>query len=299
MTPVSMPLAPELCEGEAALCVLASGSRGNCSVLVTRPETGGGVRATLIDAGLSPRLTRRLLASGGIEAHQLDDIVITHLDSDHFHRGWAPVLSQRVGPLRPRLRMHERHAWSIRRSHPGIERLEAFEDGFTTPGLRADAVLMPHDELGVAAFRFEVGARGRSLGYATDLGRPSRELGEALGRVGTLAVESNYCPELQLASRRPAYLKRRIMGGRGHLSNAQCAELVAWASPASHVVLLHLSQECNTPERAAEANDVGSYTLTISNQSISTPWVPVAPGRKRAPKVVCETMPLFSPTGPR
>ncbi|MEZ6243643.1 MAG: MBL fold metallo-hydrolase [Phycisphaerales bacterium] len=283
---------PELNEGEAALCVLASGSRGNCSLLVTR--VGGQTRAMLIDAGLSPRLTRRLLGGAGIEPHQLDDIVVTHLDSDHFHSGWVPALSRRVGPLRARLRMHSRHAWSVRQAHPGLECLEAFEDAFEMGGSRVDVTLLPHDELGVAAFRFEF-ERARSLGYATDLGRPTRELGEALARVGTLALESNYCPELQLASRRPAYLKRRIMGGRGHLSNQQCAELVGWISPASQVVLLHLSQECNTPERAAAPHDGAAYTLTVSSQSHATPWIPIAPGRPRQPKVVCETIPLFAP----
>jgi len=197
--------------------------------------------------------------------------------------------------------MHQRHAWSVRRARPDLERLEAFEDAFELGDCRVDVTLMPHDELGVAAFRFEFGSGdgARSLGYATDLGRPTRELAGALARVGTLAVESNYCPELQLASRRPAYLKRRIMGGRGHLSNAQCAELVGWVSPAGHVVLLHLSRECNTPERAAAAHGGAAYTLTVSSQSRPTPWIPVAPGRARPPRIVCETIPLFAPASGR
>ncbi len=294
MAPVSISPPPEINEGEAALCVLASGSKGNCSALAWRAESGGETRVTLIDAGLSPRLTRRLLASAGIEPHRVDDIVVTHLDSDHFHRGWAPALSRRVGPLRPTLRLHRRHAISARAWFPALERLESFDDGYEFGAGRVTATLMPHDELGVAAFRFELGTSGRSLGYATDLGRPSRELSRALARAGTLAVESNYCPELQLASRRPAYLKQRIMGGRGHLSNAECAELVAWSAPAEQVVLLHLSQECNTPERAAASHEGASYRLTVSGQDEATPWIPVARGRPVVSTLGGETPSLFA-----
>ncbi len=66
-----------------------------------------------------------------------------------------------------------------------------------------------------------------SLGFATDLGRPTDELVRRLHGVGTLAIESNYCPVLQRESPRPGFLKARIMGGAGHMSNEQCAKTVA------------------------------------------------------------------------
>ena len=76
---------------EAGLCVLASGSRGNCSVLVIPDGPGEHAprRVILFDAGLSPRRTTLLLANLGIEPWEVDDIVLTHLDTDHIHPGWS------------------------------------------------------------------------------------------------------------------------------------------------------------------------------------------------------------------
>ena len=84
----------------AELCVLASGSAGNCSVLTFARE--GVRRACLIDLGLSPRRTVRLLGALGLALHHIDDVVLTHLDTDHFHAGWAKALP-RQGRIAGRL----------------------------------------------------------------------------------------------------------------------------------------------------------------------------------------------------
>jgi phosphoribosyl 1,2-cyclic phosphodiesterase len=68
--------------------------------------------------------------------------------------------------------------------------------------------------------------------------------------VDILAIESNYDRAMQLESARPAFLKDRIMGGKGHLSNDECIDAVraiSWPREPEHVVLLHLSRECNCP----------------------------------------------------
>ena len=70
-----------------------------------------------------------------------------------------------------------------------------------------------------------------------------------------LALESNYDRRMQEESGRPVFLKRRIMGGMGHLSNEQAIETVreierrSWLS---HIALLHLSEECNCPRHVAQ-----------------------------------------------
>jgi phosphoribosyl 1,2-cyclic phosphodiesterase len=91
--------------------------------------------------------------------------------------------------------------------------------------------------------------------------------------VDVLALESNYCPVLQVASDRPRFLKDRIMCGSGHLSNEQCARAVGLIAPRSHVVLLHLSQECNTPELALAGHRDRGYGVTVSSQHEATAWI--------------------------
>jgi phosphoribosyl 1,2-cyclic phosphodiesterase len=123
------------------------------------------------------------------------------------------------------------------------------------------------------------------LGYATDLGHVPGAIVEHLRGVDALAFESNYCPELQLASDRPEYLKRRIMGGGGHLSNQECANAVRriGPKPGAPVVLLHLSQECNTPERAMAGLKCSPWNIAVSNQHEPTGWIGVE--RMDAPQI--------------
>jgi len=81
---------------------------------------------------------------------------------------------------------------------------------------------LPHDDLATAGFLFCHG--GIRLGFATYLGRVPTALLESFTDLDALAVESNYDRTMQQASNRPAFLKRRIMGGLGHLSNEQASE---------------------------------------------------------------------------
>lgn len=262
------------------LCVLASGSAGNCAVLVARHSQNCPRRVVLIDAGLSPLRTNKLLALRGIRADEVDDIAFTHLDSDHCHTGWATAL--RPGAWRARLRIHRRHLGRAERMGLLYRHTEPFTDTLTIDDhLRADAGLESHDDLGVAAFRFHAelqdhaGPRTAHLGYATDVGHVTNALTGLLRGVDLLAIESNYCPRLQAASDRPEFLKQRITGGSGHLSNAESAAATAEINPVESLVLLHLSRQCNTPAHARAAHAACAKPLTITDQVSPTGWIQV------------------------
>jgi phosphoribosyl 1,2-cyclic phosphodiesterase len=283
----------------ARLRVLASGSSGNCSLLSCR--CGGRVRHGLIDAGISPKRIRTRLESCGVDWSEIEFVLLTHLDSDHAHPGLARAIRRRPGA---RVLMHERHA---RRAGPTGLRAEAVAGEFELgDGVRCDATLLPHDGVGVAAFRFEFSSRNEalagSLGFATDLGRVPPELVERFRGVDVLAIESNYCPNLQHASARPDFLKRRITGGAGHLSNGEALQAIEEIEPREHVVLLHLSRECNHPEIVAEMHAGADYAYTIAEAVRPTRWVPVQ-GRAAEPRPEPEVhvqgglFDLLEPTG--
>jgi phosphoribosyl 1,2-cyclic phosphodiesterase len=277
----------------AAFCVLASGSRGNCTVL----RAGG--RLILLDAGLSPKRTAALLHGVGLSLARVTDIVLTHLDHDHCHLGWCAG-AKGGGAPHALVHVHRSHRGRAERMGLLHRRSRVFEDAVrldesrdgSHERVRISAAIASHDSLGVAAFRVRIDGAA-DLGYATDMGHVPGSIVEHLRGVDALAFESNYCPELQLASDRPEFLKQRIMGGGGHLSNQECADAVRRIGPrpGAPVVLLHLSQECNTPERAMAGLRCSPWNIAVSCQNEPTGWVGVE--RIDAPEV--EVVPRAEP----
>ncbi len=230
------------------LCVLGSGSGGNCS-WVSLPGPGGGVEF-LMDAGLSPRAVRTRLAARGLAGREPSLLLVTHADTDHFSPGWVAEVVRRRLPVAARAAHH------AALSAAGVPRhlLLPLERVADHAPISLSWMSLPHDHLGSTAFRAECG--GVSIGWATDLGCAGGGLLHLMEGVSCLGLESNYCPRMQEASARPLFLKERIMGGRGHLSNEQCLRAVtallegpggAELPAPSRVVLLHLSRECNHP----------------------------------------------------
>ncbi len=263
-------------EASARLCVLASSSSGNCSVLEIRPPNAP-ARSILLDAGLSPRRTAAELVALGIEPASVESIVLTHLDHDHCNNGWSMRSAAKYFREDLSICMHRRHAGRAERTGLLFGRTQVFDTTFTAAGLTIRPILQSHDALGVVAFRIDLPAAAdtppRALGYATDLGHATPKLIDHLRGVQVLAIESNYCPDLQRRSGRPAFLQQRIMGGSGHLSNQQCAEAVELIGPTEHVVLLHLSRQCNRPDLAAESHSGRPYRLTTSLPDRPTAWI--------------------------
>lgn len=276
--------------GGARLCVLGSGSKANCAVLHTRDERTGKDSVCLIDLGFSPKMTDRLLREIGLSLDMVTAVLLTHLDSDHCHAGWNNPDALPRGAC---VFLHEGHLQRayVRGLNGG--RLQRFTGARGKCGeafvaceagkLTVHSLMTFHDDLGAAVFRVCVGegADAPAFGYATDLGRVTDEMIDhlrhdgALGGVDVLVIESNYCPKLQVASDRPEFLKRRVMGGRGHLSNHEAIEAIEAIGPREHVVLVHLSQQCNDPGLVASLHEGCDYTLTVSSQDAPTRWVPV------------------------
>ncbi|MGD9791602.1 MAG: MBL fold metallo-hydrolase [Phycisphaerales bacterium] len=254
----------------AELCVLASSSSGNCSVV--RVTRHGVARLTLIDCGLSPRRTKRILETLGHTLDDLDAVVTTHLDDDHACPSWGG----RSLPESVAVHVHKRHARAAERRGFFSRRGGVFDARCDLPnGITLSSVLGNHDEHGTAVLRLSFDGLDGDLGYATDIGRATTAITTHLSGVRVLAMESNYCPNLEQSSPRPEIVKRRVMGGFGHLSNLECAEAAASIAP-EHLILLHLSRQCNVPELAASYHDGRAYRVTIATPSVPTPWIEIA-----------------------
>lgn len=259
-----------------SLCVLGSGSGGNCTVIAIHRYKRPKPYTILLDAGLSIKQTEQRLNIAGFKLTDIKEILVTHFDTDHFKEVWI----NRARRLRMKLRFHINH-WGLANNcgAPEIEHFPFGDDGFEIlPGCAVNTVQLAHDSNGTVGYRFDTPA-GR-LGFATDLGQVNKPLFDLFTKLDVLAIESNYCPKMQLESGRPTFLKRRIMGGKGHLSNEQSLEAVKkiyLQSPdLARILLLHLSRECNSPGRIlsayAQVPEL-SRKLIITNQDRATDWV--------------------------
>lgn len=269
------------------LCILASGSSGNCSVL----RTPAGVM--LIDIGIGPRAILSRLAGTGVSLNDIRAICLTHLDSDHFKPSWLKVIGKQDIDLychKDRVRTVFKHDRRHREYTPLFSQwLQGFDTGAfePLPGVRFEPIALSHDEEG--SHGFVIDGFGSRIGYATDLGHVPDELIERFCGLDVLAIECNYDPDMQRTSGRPWYLQQRIMGGRGHLSNEQCFEAVqrildrceAEGSPLPrHVVLLHRSRQCNCPDlvrRLFHRDERLVDRLTLAEQYQRTAWLAAGP----------------------
>ena len=223
---------------ELQLIVLGSGSRGNAAVLSCGRFT------MLIDAGLSPRRVHRACRAAGVAPPS--HILLTHPDTDHLYRSWS-TFTNRGEVL---LHLQEGHVAHATRMGFDVQGMRPFNRFTSVDMVRVDALLGAHDDHGTCVFRLSHDVL--ELGWATDVGRFTQAMQAHLAGVHLLAIESNYDRDLQEHSDRPWYLKQRIMGGQGHLSNDETLQAVTdlhALSPLQRVVLLHLSQQCNCPLR--------------------------------------------------
>lgn len=227
------------------LIVLASGSSGNCTLV----ESGG--RAVLLDVGISARETLRRITAAGAADARIEAILLTHEHVDHV-RG-ARVLARRLGVPVMGTAGTLQAAASCLADVPETASIGR-RDQFSLAGLRVRSFATEHDASESCGFAFE-SRSGHRVGVATDTGTITPEIAEALGGCHALGLESNHDERMLEAGPYPPFLKRRIAGDRGHLSNSAAAAALGglgWKG-LSHVYALHLSEQNNTPERARAA----------------------------------------------
>ena len=212
---------------------LASGSSGNALVL-----SCGDVHL-LVDAGISCRRIGAGLRELGLELADLSAVLITHTHTDHVS-GLKTLLKRTDIPIY---------------AAEAAGRLEALEDcrPVSMGAVQVTAFPISHDAPGARGFRFDT--PGGAVGLMTDTGCVTEEAADVLPGVALAVLEANHDVETLRSGPYPYYLKRRILGDEGHLSNEACARFaVSLAeSGAAEIVLAHLSRENNTPAMAKNA----------------------------------------------
>ncbi len=227
-------------------CSLNSGSNGNVTFVAS------GDTRVLVDAGLNGSAIAAKLGQIDVLPETLSAILITHEHSDHI-KG-AGVLARKY-----RIPIYANEAtWQTdaMRRHVGevpAHLRRVFETGseFYIGNLGVSTIPIPHDTVEPVAFRLYAGKR--SVSVATDMGRVTKSVFKALAGSDLVLLESNHDPDMVLHNAHyPQFLKRRILGTLGHLSNQNCADtlLSLYETGVKHALLGHLSHDNNTPELA-------------------------------------------------
>lgn len=243
---------------------LNSGSNGNCYYI------GNDTEAVLIDAGLSCRETERRMTRLGLSMNILKAIFISHEHIDHV-RGLAGLAVKYALPVyvtdaTGKGCYHLNHNCTICFSpfipvHIGglcITAFPKFHDA-------AD----PHS--------FIIGCRGITVGVFTDIGVPCDQLLSHFKKCDAAFLEANYDDEMLQNGSYPGFLKNRIRGGKGHLSNRQALEVFRQNRPEnmSHLLLAHLSKQNNCPDLVQRLFDehAGTTKVSVASRYNETPII--------------------------
>lgn len=252
------------------ICSLGSGSAGNA--LVVEARDGLFYTRVLVDNGFNIRQLGRRLERAGLSLRDIDAIVVTHEHSDHVAgvarfacKAGIPVYCSR-GTAR-----------SAGLTDSGVE-LHLIQAGVRIElgPLAIDPYTVPHDAAEPLQFVFSDG--DRRAGLLTDAGESSELIVRALRRVHALLLECNHDEEMLHSGSYPYFLKARIGGAFGHLSNTQAAKILRKVdcSRLGWIAAAHLSRSNNTPGLARLALsavlDCRAEDIAVADQDSGLAW---------------------------
>lgn len=209
----------------------------------------------LIDAGVSMRMLDSALHKIGSSVSDISFVLVTHEHSDHI-QGLEMLCKKHHVPVYMNSRSASTLAKCGRNPYlcPCIKCFEPKEE-VSFGGFSVKAFRTPHDACGSVGYRIDE-KDGDSFSFVTDIGYVTRDIANNIFGSKTVVFESNHDIEMLNCGIYPQYLKSRILSDRGHLSNEACSKFVPFLAQngAERIILAHLSQDNNTPEKAYEAS---------------------------------------------
>lgn len=229
------------------LCSIASGSSGNCIF------AGTDGTSLVIDVGISGKRVENGLNEIGHTMREADGILITHEHSDHIsglgvaaRRYGVPIYATKgtIGAIQACKSIGEVPNGLFREIEPDVD--------FTIGDISITPVPISHDAAMPTAFVLRQGKK--SMAVMTDLGKFDHYIIGKLQNLDVLLLEANHDVHMLQVGTYPYYLKQRILGEKGHLSNELSGQLLSQVLHDNFkaVVLGHLSKENNYEKLAYE-----------------------------------------------
>lgn len=242
---------------------LNSGSNGNCYYI------GNAKDAVLVDAGISCRETERRMKRLGLGMDKVKAIFISHEHSDHI-KG-LEVLSKKYS-LPVYITENTRVHGNLNLNALYVREFSEYSP-ISIGDLSVTAFPKFHDA--IEPHSFMISQDDIRIGVFTDIGAPCDHLVRHFQQCHAAFLEANYDEQLLEKGRYPYYLKKRIRGGKGHLSNTQALELFKAHKPAymSHLLLSHLSRDNNNPQLVLDLfrQHAGQTEIIVASRDMETP----------------------------
>ena len=225
----------------ARIYPICSSSGGNCTFIGTR---GNGI---LVDVGCSHKMLKSSLELIDTNISGIEAIFITHEHIDHI-KGLEQIIKHTKIPV-----FSSAGTISYLKNKIPTENryYDITREKYVSAGFEVSSFRTSHDA--AESVGYKVRYHGSSFAVCTDTGVITNEARAALrGCETVLGYRTSAVVWLRKTQTKHAYLKRRILSDRGHLSNNDCAEFAAELvrSGTAHIVLGHLSRENNTPDTA-------------------------------------------------
>jgi len=219
--------------------VLSSGSKGN----TTYVECGH--TKLLIDLGNNCKYVVSKLEEIGVDAKDIDGILLTHTHTDH------------VGGLKVFLKRFGTKVYLTKGALSELEYISNYQvitlGNLDIGDFSVDVFRTSHDAPDSVGYVLH--GDGKVIVYVTDTGYINEKNFFMLSNADAYVMESNHDVEMLSNGKYPFYLRQRILSDKGHISNYDCARYLSVLSGdrTKCVVLAHLSLENNTPELAYQA----------------------------------------------
>ncbi|MDD7460902.1 MAG: MBL fold metallo-hydrolase [Prevotellaceae bacterium] len=223
-----------------------SGSSGNCYYLYTETDN------ILIDAGIGIRTLKKYFRDYGLSLSDVQNVLVTHDHADHIKS--VGSLSKEFGlPIYATHRVHvgiEKNYCVRCKVSPERLKLVEYDVTFHLGNFAITPFKVPHDSMDNVGYKIEY--NGIVFSLMTDIGMVTDTMKQVISASQYIVIEANHDEEMLSNGPYPQYLKNRILGDTGHLSNRHCGTSLAEYATENlkHVWLCHLSEENNHPELA-------------------------------------------------
>ena len=223
-----------------------SGSSGNCYYFYSEADS------LMVDIGVGLRTLKKHFGNYGLRMRDIQNVIVTHDHADHI---------KSAGSISKDLNIP---VYATALTHKGIERnycvrtkvpeanKRVIEPGktFGAGPFEITPFHVPHDSFDCVGYHIVY--HGIHIVLATDVGTVTDEMRRAIGQAHYLIIEANHDVDMLKNGPYSAYLKQRVAGPTGHMSNATCGQVVAECATdrLRHIWLCHLSEENNHPELA-------------------------------------------------